>query len=225
MMFRVTFHLDGGGLYYDPNEPIHLDALLAWALAPMQGQTGLQRDQIPRTVELPLMRQRIGAHWVWRASALLPDGPQAETLQFWRKRFRERRAELAAGSPNLTNGTYRDWNVPIPIMLTRRLVAYASGNRKACKRALRQVRHLGKKRGYGLGKIVGMDFDEVAEDWSLTRDGMAMRWMPDPAGTRLVRLRPPYWHPHERVRCCDVGDAWATPGTAGAAAQEGRGDG
>lgn len=208
MKFKVIFYLDGSGIHYDPNEPLHLDALLTWALAPRQGvRPALTRDDPPEHVDLPLLRQHFaGGLWCWRASALLPEGPLGEDLQFWRCRFRQGRADLSTGSPNLTNGTWRDWNMPMPLLLTRRLVAYAEGNRKECRRLLAEVRFLGKKRAYGCGRVVGLDLLETAEDWSIARDGLAMRWQPDESGTRRVRLRPPYWNRVDRVTCCEVGD-------------------
>ena len=38
MLFKVTFELDGTGVYFNPAEPIHLDALLAWALEALMGE-------------------------------------------------------------------------------------------------------------------------------------------------------------------------------------------
>lgn len=210
MHYRVTFHLDGSGAGYDPAEPLHLDALLAWALAPrLNVPPCLSRDDPVVQVPLPLEHSIIHGSWVWHASALLPVGPRGEDLTFWRKRFRQGRAELAGGSPNLTNGTYRDWNMPMPLALVTRLDAYASGSRKEAKRLLRDIRSLGKKRAHGHGKIIGLDLDEVDADWSLTRDGLAQRWLPAPGAARLVRPQPPYWHPQGRVPCCEVGDEWA----------------
>lgn len=207
MHFRIIFHLDGSGLYVDPNEPLHLDALLTWAMAPRLGIRGdLPRDERPQPVPLPLLRHGSDEQWVYRASALFPDGPHGEDLQFWRKRFRQNRAELSTGSPNLTNGTYRDWNTPIPLMLVPRMIAYASGSRTECKRLLKDVKYLGKKRAHGYGKVIGIDIEEIDHDWSIMRNGVAMRWLPDVRGTRLVRLRPPYWNSVDRVMCCEVGD-------------------
>lgn len=213
MIFKTIFHLDGTGIYYDPWEPIHLDALICRFIAPRQGiHDHPGRDDIPTPVDLPLKRCDIGDHWIWCASALLPEGPEGEDLQFWRCRFRSNRADLTAGSPNLTNGTYRDWNMPMPLRLYLRLVAYANGSRKEVRRALRDVRYLGKKYAHGHGRVVGVELVEVAEDWSLVRDGRAMRWLPAPDGVRMVRLRPPYWNNTDRVRCCEVGAPW-TPHT------------
>lgn len=207
MHFKVIFNLDGSGVYIDPSEPLHLDALLSWALAPRVGANrGLGRDDRPSHVPLPLLRKNIGDEWVWAASALFPDGHQGEDLQFWRKRFRQSRADMSTGAPNLKNGQYRDWNTPIPLILTHRLVAYASGNRKECKRLLREITHLGKKRAYGHGKIISIEYPETDDDYSLVKAGVAMRYLPDNSGCRQVRLRPPYWNRVDRVSCCEIGD-------------------
>jgi len=209
MFFKITFHLDGSGLFYDPNEPIHLDALLAWVLAPRQGFREIHsRDEVPGHVRLPLEWKKISGNMVWCASALFPEGAQGEDLRFWRKRFRQGKADISDGSPNLTNGAYRDWNMPIPITLTPRMAAYANGGRKECKKLLQEVRHLGKKRAHGYGKIISMDFDEIPEDWSMVKDGKAMRFLPDENGWREVRVTPPYWNNCNRVKCCEIGDEY-----------------
>src|SRR5690606_9511163 len=153
----------------------------------------------------------VGDTWVWRASALMPDGPQAESVWMWRKRFRRDRAHLTAGSPNLQMGTYRDWQTALPLLLCHRLVAYASGSRRHVRKALREVRYLGKKRAHGHGRVIGIEIEEVGEDRSITIDGRAVRWLPDPRGIRMVRPHPPYWHPSGTVRCCEIGDPWPPP--------------
>jgi hypothetical protein len=208
MHFKVTFHLDGSGVLYDPAEPIHLDDLLCWVLAPMQypGRENLTRDAVPEGgVRLPLRSSVIHGERVWHASALFPEGPTGEDLRFWRKRFRQSRADLATGAPVIDNGTWRDWNMPLGPKLITRLSAYASGSRSDCKKLLKQVRYLGKKRAHGYGRILSMDLEETPEDWSLVKDGLAMRWLPDPDGVRMVRPAPPYWNRHGRVRCGEVG--------------------
>lgn len=204
--YKITAHLDGSGLYYDPMEPPHLDALLAWALAPRQGIRHLDRSGTPDLVRLPVKASKINGHYIWHASALFPAGPTGEAIWYWRKRFRQARCELTSGAPNLTNGTYRDWQMPLPLLMCRKLVGYAHGKRKEIRKALNELRYIGKKRAHGHGKVLLWDVEEAPDDYSLTMDGRAMRWLPDPDGIREVRAQPPYWHSHGRVRCCDVGD-------------------
>lgn len=210
LMFRplkITFQLDGTGVYYDPWEPLMLDGILAAAASRhhVHGEPPA-RDEEPFDIPLPLKRWNIGNTWGWHASALFPDGPTAESLVYWRKRFRQTRVELATGAPNLTNGTYRDWNMPLPLLLTNRMIAFAYGDRRNVKRELgRNVKHLGKKRAHGRGAVVGIEVETVADDYSLTREGVAMRWLPCANGCRLVRPRPPYWNIVGRVTCREIG--------------------
>jgi len=77
------------------------------------------RDEAPDDIPLPLERWKIGSVWGWHASALLPDGDNFETLQYWRKRFRQSRAELISGTVNIASGTYRDHNMPMPARAVR----------------------------------------------------------------------------------------------------------
>lgn len=209
-MFRplkVTFHLDGTGLYYDPAEPLMLDGILGAALCRwhVHGEPP-SRDESPADIPLPLARwQHLGV-WGWRASALFPDGQTAESLVHWRKRFRLGRVHITEGSPNTANGTYRDWNMPLPLLLTPRMVAYAVGEARLVRRALkRDIRWLGKKRSHGRGRVVDVEVEESPVDHSLVMDDRAMRWLPDPDGSRLVRPRPPYWNTHGRIHCCEIG--------------------
>lgn len=205
---KITFHLDGTGVYYDPFEPIMLDALLAWCAARhhVHGEPPA-RDEQPFDIPLPLARWHRGDVWGWRASALFPEGDSAESLVFWRKRLRQDRVHLTEGSPNLTNGVYRDWNMPLPLLLCRTMVAYAFGDRRQVRHELvRNVRWLGKKRAHGRGRVVSIEVDRINDDYSILRDGQLMRWMPSEEGSRLVRPRPPYWNICGRVRCAEIGD-------------------
>jgi len=208
MNFKIIFQLDGCGIYYDPNEPIHLDSLLAWALVPMQTtRQNLERSDTPDDIHLPLLRSTIHGSKVWHASALFPKQEGHETLRFWRKRFDQSRIGMTSGSPNLQNGPYREYNMPVPLLLVSRIVAYASGNRKEVKRILKKhIKYLGKKRAYGYGRVVSIDYEETSEDWSLAKNGKAMRWLPYPDGWRLCRVSPPYWNPVDRIQVCEIGE-------------------
>jgi len=208
MNFKVTFNLDGCGIYYDPLDPIHLDALLAWALAPAQTDDEcLMRGDTPDYIILPLNRSKINGHDVWHASALFLDEKAPETLRFWRKKFRQNRASLTDGRPNLQSGVYREYNMPIPLVLANRIFAYGSGDMNAVLEILKKnIKSLGKKRSYGYGKITSIQCEETADDYSLSSGGVSMRWLPSTAGTRNVRPSPPYWNTTGITNCLEVGE-------------------
>jgi hypothetical protein len=210
MNFKIIFRLDGCGIYYDPYEPPHFDDILGAILTPLQGLAkDLQRDETPDVIKMPLTQSTIARRDIYHASALFPDGDGFETLQFWRKKFDQDHLALTSGSFNLTNGPYREYNHPMPLLCVPRMMAYASGNRKEVKRLLtKHLRAIGKYRGKGKGRVVSIDFEETPDDYSLVKDGKAMRWLPDPNGLRLVRTAPPYWNIIDRVHCCEVGDPY-----------------
>ena len=53
------------------------------------------------------------------------------------------------------------------------------------------------------GKTRGFHPERSSAWWT---DGRAMRHLPMPNGSRMVRPIPPYWNRHGRVRCCQVGE-------------------
>lgn len=208
MIFKVTFHLDGTGVYYDPSEPLHLDALLAFALSKIHCKNvDITRDDTPDEIPLPLMKQHFGPEWVWCASALFPEGDQADGLVYWRKKFRTSFADWTSGSPNLTNGIYREYNMPVPLTLCHRMVAWGDGNRKACLRLLRKnIKSLGKKRAHGHGNVTAIEAVEDNEVASaIFKDGHTLRFIPDESAERRVRPRPPYWNINGAVKCAEIG--------------------
>lgn len=204
----ITFALDGTGLYV--TDPIHLDALLAWALVPFQTEMyNIGRSDIPEDIQLPIDRWHTGDAWGWKASALFPDGDTTESIQYWRKKFRQNRIELMQGSANLQMGIYREYNVPMSLLLCSKMSAYAVGDRGRVEQILRKnIKYLGKKRSYGKGKVIDVKVEIIDNDYSMIKDGCAMRWLPDEKGIRFVRTRPPYWNRIDRVNCCEVGDKY-----------------
>jgi hypothetical protein len=212
---KITFRLDGTGVSFAPGEPPTLDGLLAACLARfhVHGEPPT-RDEIPFDIPLPLATWHIGGQWGYCASALELEGASAETMQYWRKRLRTDRIEMTSGSPNTTMGNYKDWNMPVPLLMVPAMVGYAvlaeGKSPTDLRRPLRRdIRFLGHKRAHGHGGVVAVEVDPCDEDYSLIRDGKAMRWLPDPDGIRLVRTRPPYWNRRGRVACCEIGDAYS----------------
>ena len=207
MNFKITFHMNGRGVYHDVNEPTHLDSLICYAMLPDDLlRRRLLRDEMPEEIDMTSVLERHPCG-TYHASALFCDDVP-ESLRFWRKKFNVSAARnVTKGSPNLTNAIYREYNTPVPLILTRNLHAFASGDGDSIKVLLDEnISHIGKKRAYGYGKILDISIDEQDDDHSLIRDEQAMRWLPYKEGFRQVRLTPPYWSGWDAVHCCEVGD-------------------
>lgn len=127
-------------------------------------------------------------------------------MRFFRKKFDTAHISAARGNVNLASGTFRDYNLAIPVRHLSRLVAYTYGNRHRLEQLLKRLPCIGGKRHRGLGRVESVSVMEIDEERSLTWRGVAMRWLPDPNGLRFVRPRPPYWNMTGRVTCCEVGD-------------------
>lgn len=209
-MFRplkVTFRLDGTGIYHNPADPIHLDALLCLCASLHHKENQITRGDAPEDFPIPCAKWQMGGQWGWKCSALFPEGPNGESIEYLRKRFCQDRADLTSGSPNLTNATYREYNIPMTLTLTTTMVAWCVGERRKILRELRRnIRHLGSKRSAGRGRVNEVIAEEWPEDWSMMRDGRAMRFLPSANAPRICRPRPPYWNQHGAAPMCDVGD-------------------
>lgn len=210
---KVTIHLDGTGVSFNPFEPMHLDAFLARELAGLHCKNRhMERSDTPERVPLPIAMGRFRGREIWRASAFYIDENTPEAIRHWRKKFRVDAMRNTRGSPNLTNGVYREYNMPVHLVLAQKATAYCIGNRKEIKKIIRRISFFGRKSAQGIGMISGFEIERIDEDWSWIKDGVAMRWLPDPDGVRLVRTEPPYWNSVDRVLCCEVGDAITTGG-------------
>lgn len=198
--------MDGTGVIMYPYKPIHLDSLLAWTVCPEHLKSkGLERDEIPEIQRLPLKKWHIEGHWGWCASALFPDN-ETESLQYWRKKFRTNRIHMTKGSPNLMSGKYKEYNMPMPLVLCNTMTAYALGEPTQIAQLIEQIKFIGQKGAYGKGNIVGVEVEVIENDYSLAKDGLATRFLPDKNGNRFGRVLPPYWNTTESLQTCYVGD-------------------
>jgi len=208
---KITFTLDGSGVVLDPHEPIHLDALLGAILAPHQGLTPPMRDEAPADIRMPLGRWRWRpdpAVWGHCASALTPVGETAESMDYRRRKMQQDRLHMTKGTWNTQIGTGKEWNVGLPLVLCTSMVGYVLGGRKEIAKLFRRgrIRYLGRDRARGRGRVVDVSVETVDHDWSVVRDGQAMRYLPVEDSTRACRPRPPYWNNVDTRPMCDVGD-------------------
>lgn len=213
-IYRVTFHLDGRGVIYDPSEPIHLDGLIEWAgafryppgEAPRRGDSINDRDLMP----LPVAQEERNGHRIYRASALWPadeNGALIYDQRHFRKRFRmERSEQCIPAAINQSTGPMRLVNQPVHPALLTTMVAWFQGKRVDVRKWFRRLRAIGAKREMGYGGVLSIDIDETDEDRCVEWEGRAMRYIPHPRGLRLVRARPPYWNATNKVACLAPGE-------------------
>jgi CRISPR type IV-associated protein Csf3 len=70
------------------------------------------------------------------------------------------------------------------------------------------IKAIGKKTAYGHGKVVMIDVERIEEDFSLVKNGHAMRWLPKPNRPRLLRTTPPYWNMINQTSVCEIGEKY-----------------
>lgn len=206
---KVTFVTDGTGVFAWPKTPPHLDGLIAWAILPFQNIDRLPPpDKKPVEFRLPLGTWERNGHWGWSASAISPEGEFFESTQFYRRRSRGiANSHMVSGQIGLQSGQYSERNLPMPLILCKNWVAYCVGRRKRIYGLLaRQIGRLGAKGSMGKGKVLKVEVEKIENDWSLMRDGKAMRYLPVPGGRRNGRIRPPYHNRFDPVQTCYPGD-------------------
>jgi len=149
---------------------------------------------------------------VFHASASVFD-TESRYVAYIYKRFCERyldyervkRKRLERG-----RGFFRDFRIGLVVVPARTVTFYAKGEASKIEELLHGLPALGKKRADGFGFVSGFEVEEVEEDWSLVRDGVAMR--PLPVGMLawrsdavMMAYRPPYWSKRNITLCAPPG--------------------
>ncbi len=211
-LYKITFHLDGKGIAYDPIEPIHFDSLVYYfaAIRHEPGEPPTRTDYINPAEELgiSIFKTKLNGHEVFRASAIFPEDDRImNDLRHIRKRFRMDRADLCA--PRIINQSsqfFKSENIPQNIMLCDRMVAWFYGSRRKVKKELKDLKAIGAGRRLGFGRVLSFEIEETDEDRCLEWKGQAMRYYPHPQGLKEVRPRPPYWNVTDKTPCLLPGD-------------------
>lgn len=208
----ITAHLDPlGGPLSLPGGYVHLDALLAAAVATREGYT-LSVESELRPIEIPVEREPAGRFHL--ASATRPEWERME-LRHTNRRFPVEEAAVMStmGRVRINAGAQKTYRIPVEAgrVVGDSLTWYALGDAECVRELLVYVRGLGKRRGVGLGQVARWDVADV-EPWPgfpvLTSDGRPMRHLPegwpgivsDWTEWRTARLSYPYWmHTDESV--------------------------
>ena len=206
----------GNDFYSLPNPSEHLQ----FARLPLE-MRGRPADEIARAKTGYVLwdaatRQKDESLWYWACSSAQIE-VKARDTQYWNKRF-DTQAALSdhidfAGKREkilIEQGQFKAYHMPLPTLVTDRVVWYASGDAEQVASLLIGVSGLGKKRVQGNGAVLRWEIEPMDEDWSEWRAGQLMRAIPGPLiDTERVRplaleyiaFREPQWHPLNQAMC------------------------
>lgn len=190
--------------------PIHLDALLAAAVALRDGLTPAAHEGEMIEIDIPLARSSCGRYHL--ASVGLGE-VDCHELKYINRRFPISEAQWLGDEKlkriDLSAGPQKHFRVPLETRHLRgdELVFYAVGDRAQVAELLALITHLGRRRAIGLGRVRRWKVDACAS-WEgfpvLSREGRALRNLPlETAGLREFelgydRMTYPYWLASDR---------------------------
>jgi len=179
---RVTATLSGPVSV--PEGYVHLDALLAYAVALREQLPPARTEDEMVPIEIPVEREPGGRFHL--ASAAVADYEVME-LRHTHRRFPVAEAQ-GMGTPklrriNLSAGPQKNFRIPMETghLYEDRLEWVCTGDRGAVLDLLYLVSHIGRKRSAGLGRVVRWNVEEC-EAWAgfpvLAEGGAALRHLP-----------------------------------------------
>lgn len=154
---------------------------------------------------LPLKKIDHPKGWYWACSFAQYE-KQGEYIAYWHKRFDEVLAEQHAdfagrrGKIAVNAGRYKNYRMPIVIILADKLEWYCVGEPDEIRVLLTGITAIGKKRSQGYGLIDEWLVEDWPEDWSEVGPGgklmRALHEMPkttEKANVMMSGMKPPYW--------------------------------
>lgn len=154
-----------------------------------------------------LERRGEGEDWCW-ACSLGQYRRVQEFIEFIHKRTDQAAAERyidfgkRRGKIDTSAGPYKNWRLPVIVQLIPSVEWYCVGDADEVRRLLRHITHIGGHRGKGYGLVREWTVEPWPEDWSVYGpEGQLMRAVPDPAGTEMCGIRPPYWSMRNQRMC------------------------
>lgn len=107
---------------------------------------------------------------------------------------------------NNRSGRYKQHKVDFELIYTDKIIYYVNGEYEYIEKLLQNLNFIGKKSSIGWGKIFSIEMEELKEDYSLFKDNIPSRHLPDIETYRnknmckvQLSLTPPYWR-----KCKDI---------------------
>ena len=160
-------------------------------------------------VSLPIKRYYFNdKEYIYHASVSIFDQGQAYVTTIY-KRFYEKYLDfnrIKRKKIDRSRGFFRDYMIKLVYIPARKVTFYACGDAEALDVLFQGLPGLGKKTAIGFGSIKDYSIKEINEDYSIVKDGMAMRSIPAEAvkwssEIVLMAYKAPYWA-KENVKPC-----------------------
>ncbi len=96
------------------------------------------------------------------------------------------------------SGFFRDYMMKMIYIPAKVVFFYVNGNKTEIEQLLQHVVSLGKKTAYGFGRVKSLCVEEIETDYSLVKNGLAMRPIPTRILLKtetkvMLAYKPPYW--------------------------------
>lgn len=197
-----------------PAMPIHLDALLAYAVTEdalaAGAREGMVRDLAEPALGSVLEKFSRDGEWVWKSSALLPENVGQSYLRMWTRKTDpyDLAERMGAGQistrtkfplkpfalkVDTVRGLLKNHFNFYPVREVGKLVAWCVGDRESIHDLLdAHIRHIGNRRRMGHGRVLAV---RVIEDATAETRWMMriLPWCHDGYLPIHAAYRPPYW--------------------------------
>lgn len=206
------------------SHPLHLDALIAFAVA----KEGAQRNpswDVNAPLNLPLQREVRGSLQCWKASALVPIAPGEHAMRFWTRKTnvfdyadRVEGEQIAVKTKfplkpygmkvDTVRGMFKQMFKFYPIRQVSQLQAWCVGDIDRIAELLSPeagfINYIGAKGRMGHGRVV--DFEIQSDPDAETKwQSRALPWPHKDFLEVEAATEPPYWEAANRTR------AWISP--------------
>lgn len=180
------------------------------------------KNPIPMWKHLKLPLKKTGDVYHSSVSIFDTDARHTKTLY---KRFHEADGLKSRNRVRLNSGYFRSFMIkfpfkPVVVQVDDSSIPafgvrfFMNGNLKELEKILKNVRNLGKKRAQGGGQVASFFIKPIEDDWSLIKDGIAMRSLPvemlsaySMSHVMLMAYRMPYWDNANVTMCVAPGGA------------------
>jgi CRISPR type IV-associated protein Csf3 len=216
---KITFNLVGDMVY--PTMPLHLDALLAYAVTQDNLVTldegASHEDLLALGDNLPIERHIQDGKWVYKASALMPDDNMTHSRYFFTQRQdlddmvrRAAKGEVHLGrykgeplepmshkmKLDLTRGPQRNLLGYYSTTSISRLVAYCVADKEFLEEYLIEsgwITHIGSRRRQGHGQISNVKIESDPNANELWKKRVKPFALDDSDTPIFATCSPPYW--------------------------------